>query len=270
MTTVKALDQMLGRPSFSKAAVCSLILHASVISATYCWWSRPASEFSLAGARSIVQVEPVAAEFRPSGTKLHGATEVVWQEADPSRAVVRSVPALTSVLKAPIAAAELPLLRRKATLADRPVDAGFPDVELEAVPHAVASRRLTSAGVAGPHQQGPSPMPRRVAKSPSFKASVAIEKLAGTADREPPDLSGNRPPTYPTEAIRRGLEGTVLLRLHIGFTGQVDRVEIVRSSGHAILDRAAVDAVRSWHGRPAFRAGRPVATVELLPVRFSF
>jgi len=48
----------------------------------------------------------------------------------------------------------------------------------------------------------------------------------------------------------------------------VTEVEIVRSSGHAILDAAAASAVRRWHGQPALSRGRPVATTRLLPVQF--
>lgn len=64
------------------------------------------------------------------------------------------------------------------------------------------------------------------------------------------------------------MEGTVILRLHISDTGRVERVEVVQSSGFAILDDEAVATVSNWKGRPARRKGEAVATMELLPVRF--
>jgi protein TonB len=69
-------------------------------------------------------------------------------------------------------------------------------------------------------------------------------------------------------AIQHRLEGVLLLRLHVAATGQVQRVEILKSSGYAVLDRAAIEAVSTWRGRPAYQAGEPVATVAVLPVRF--
>jgi len=83
-----------------------------------------------------------------------------------------------------------------------------------------------------------------------------------------PDLSDNAFPEYPPAAVAQRLEGTVLLRLWIDATGQVQRVELASSSGHPLLDAAAVKAVRTWRGSPAERDHHPVATEELLPIRF--
>ncbi|MCU0979458.1 MAG: energy transducer TonB [Pirellulaceae bacterium] len=110
-------------------------------------------------------------------------------------------------------------------------------------------------------------LPRREAALVTPPTGVAAEQAAGVEDRTPPDFSANRPPAYPAAAIATGLQGTVLLRLHIAATGRVQRVEIVTSRGHDILDRAAVAAVSTWRGRPAQQAGMPLASIELLPVR---
>ena len=90
----------------------------------------------------------------------------------------------------------------------------------------------------------------------------------GNADQTPPDLSQNAPPTYPAYAIQQRWEGTVLLRIWVHETGRVTRVEVARSSGYRILDGAAATAVRQWTATPANRDGKPVGTVEVLPVRF--
>jgi protein TonB len=49
---------------------------------------------------------------------------------------------------------------------------------------------------------------------------------------------------YPEAARRDGLEGTVDLRFRITPAGWVETVEIVHSSGHAILDESALQTVR--------------------------
>ncbi len=96
-----------------------------------------------------------------------------------------------------------------------------------------------------------------------------VEKqFAGVEEIVPPDFTGNPPPRYPAEAIRKRLEGTVLLRVHLRALGDVELVEIVQSSGHTILDRSAVEAVGKWHARPAKQGDASVSTIEILPIRF--
>jgi protein TonB len=48
---------------------------------------------------------------------------------------------------------------------------------------------------------------------------------------------------YPPAARRRGLEGVARVQFEIGAEGRADRIELVRSSGHALLDRAAREGV---------------------------
>lgn len=49
---------------------------------------------------------------------------------------------------------------------------------------------------------------------------------------------------YPPEAVAQGMEGETILLLTLTETGQLVTVEIARSSGHALLDQAALDAAR--------------------------
>ena len=99
-------------------------------------------------------------------------------------------------------------------------------------------------------------------------AAVEPPSNLGNTEETPPDLSQNAPPSYPTHAILRGWEGTVLLRIWLDETGRVTKVEVARTSGYRILDAAAETAVRQWKAIPASHGGEPVATVEVLPVRF--
>lgn len=68
---------------------------------------------------------------------------------------------------------------------------------------------------------------------------------------------------YPEEARRNGIEGEALVLLLIDTAGKVVAARIEQSSGHRILDEAALRAVRSLHSLPA---DAPQET--LLPVRF--
>ena len=53
-------------------------------------------------------------------------------------------------------------------------------------------------------------------------------------------------PDYPSLAREQGLEGNPRLRIDIDFDGNVTNVYIEKSSGHPILDEAAIEAVKEW------------------------
>lgn len=76
-------------------------------------------------------------------------------------------------------------------------------------------------------------------------------------------------PRYPFQAIKRKLEGEVLLIVTVGPDGRPEAIEIERSSGHAILDRAAIEQVqRRWRFRPLIVDGLPTRARGLVPIRF--
>ncbi len=81
--------------------------------------------------------------------------------------------------------------------------------------------------------------------------------------------ASNPRPAYPEEARRAGEQGTVLLRVLVGTDGSPWKVEIARSCGFTILDRAAADAVRErWRFRPASAGTGAVQSWVLVPIRF--
>jgi len=133
-------------------------------------------------------------------------------------------------------------------------------------------RTARSPGESAPPVRRVSRRPDRVevAAAPAKMARSAPRAVSiGTNDRRPPRLLSNRPPTYPAHAIAGRLEGTVLLRIKISAGGNVGHLEVFASSGHPILDAAAVRAVQNWRFVPAVSRGRPVAATVRLPVRFS-
>ena len=71
--------------------------------------------------------------------------------------------------------------------------------------------------------------------------------------------AGNPVPAYPAMARRLGEEGEVRLDVWVGADGRVRDVRLTRSSGSALLDDAAIEALRAWQFRPATVDGVPVA-----------
>lgn len=58
-------------------------------------------------------------------------------------------------------------------------------------------------------------------------------------------------PNYPLIARRRGQEGIVALELIIDKKGLPKEVILKKSSGHPILDKAALEAAKKWRFRPS-------------------
>ena len=78
----------------------------------------------------------------------------------------------------------------------------------------------------------------------------------------------NPPPEYPLLARRRQLEGTVVLEALVGPAGRVRELSVKESSGHQLLDEAALRAVKNWRFAPGRQGTTPVAMPVLVPVRF--
>ncbi len=73
---------------------------------------------------------------------------------------------------------------------------------------------------------------------------------------------------YPADALEEGAGGDILLRIRISDAGRVDSVSVVTSSGHAVLDSAAVEGARLLRYRPAQNGGAPTAIWARLPIRY--
>lgn len=75
-------------------------------------------------------------------------------------------------------------------------------------------------------------------------------------------------PDYPEAARRRGEAGTAVVRFVIDVDGRVESARILRSSGYARLDDAALDAVKSSACHPWLDGGVPVRVVFEQPFVF--
>lgn len=73
---------------------------------------------------------------------------------------------------------------------------------------------------------------------------------------------------YPVMAMRRGWEGTVTLKVRVSAEGAAEDVAVQGSSGHEVLDGAAVEMVKKWKFIPAKRGDTPVASSVVVPIIF--
>lgn len=117
----------------------------------------------------------------------------------------------------------------------------------------------------------PAPVPETMAEAVSTEARNT-DAVAERLPAPPRSLQGaalrraqaalSKHLFYPPQAVAMGLEGEVILLLSLTESGQLVSAAVARSSGHAILDQAALDAARSIGALP----GNPRQT--LFPVSF--
>ncbi len=119
-----------------------------------------------------------------------------------------------------------------------------------------------SAGPAAARLPAASPAP-----SPGRDQAAATATAAGVRQARPL-YRFNPPPDYPALARRRAWQGVVLVRALVRADGRVATVALAKSSGHGLLDRSALAAVRGWRFVPGTRGGRPVATEVVVPIHF--
>jgi len=85
-------------------------------------------------------------------------------------------------------------------------------------------------------------------------------------DIKPPRKVVDVAPVYPPLARAARVEGIVILEAVIAEDGSVRDVRVLRSQ--ALLDEAAVEAVRQWRFTPTLLNGQPVPVVMTITVAF--
>lgn len=74
-------------------------------------------------------------------------------------------------------------------------------------------------------------------------------------------------PSYPAEAKKKGIQGTVRLKAIITPAGTVRELFVV--DGHPLLVPAAIDAVKRWKYKPYYLKGKPVEVETNVIVNFT-
>ncbi|MFA5083001.1 MAG: TonB family protein [Hydrogenophilaceae bacterium] len=86
-------------------------------------------------------------------------------------------------------------------------------------------------------------------------------------DSQPRAVARIEPP-YPPMAQRRGIEGTVKLKLRIDEFGVVREVEVEEGDPPGLFDESALSAFRQGRFLPARKDGRPVRALIYIRVRY--
>lgn len=247
----------------------SILAHATVL----LWGNSDADTAKLPGQRLQVQVSVAS---KPAAKT---ATEQVDKSTQPGPEVAKSVKALekqpvqqaeqskkqVAVLPAkPIpvkqsaekatVSAPAPEPERPVARVDKPVPPPKPEPVKQEVPPPVEPVSLSA-------DSSPAEAPLHPDAAMESSQTQQASFRAAHVRKQPK-------PHYPRLARRRGQEGTVWLRVQIDTAGKARSIEIERSSGFEILDKAALKAVRSWRFLPALQDGQARVSYVKIPVKF--
>lgn len=113
------------------------------------------------------------------------------------------------------------------------------------------------------------PQPAAAVPVQTAPPAVAAAPVADTVPDYHASYLNNPRPAYPMAARRMGWEGRVVLNVEVLAEGSCGDVNVFQSSGHDVLDNAALRTVKGWRFVPASRAGHPITQWFKVPIQFS-
>lgn len=248
----------------------------------------PAPDTNAAPTKSDPIMPPGLAEARLPAEPLPGAATSGPPLIPPASAAERAPELPAPAEPPPPAAAEPPApapatapatapaetLRQTA----RPARAAPPRPPMpaeEARPRATPPSRIASSQPAPlpspqqtPLETASRPLPGAAAADPAAPATAAAAPASPVVITAPRYRRPPTPAVYPPRAIELGLSGTVLVRARVGTDGETEEMRVWRSSGHPLLDAAALAAVRRWAFEPASVGGQRVEAWVEVPIHF--
>jgi protein TonB len=133
------------------------------------------------------------------------------------------------------------------------------DLSIEAADASAPAPIDTQENLAGGNEDGPT----------EVIAGTSVGSVAGgESELSAAGYLSNPKPPYPRQARMHRQQGVVVLGVNVTADGFAAEVRIQRSSSFALLDEAALRAVRRWRFTPARKGARAIACQIDVPVRF--
>lgn len=92
-------------------------------------------------------------------------------------------------------------------------------------------------------------------------------KESGEVDVQPTPIQPFVAPHYPEQARKKGIEGTVYVKMLVSEKGVVKNAQVIQSDAE-ILNKASIDAAMKWRFTPGAKNGKAVSTWIVLPFKF--
>ncbi len=183
-----------------------------------------------------------------------------------------NIPSMTRYVPVDIVQPEPPPAPRPAVTTSNPVDVAGPPTEAPVeITHETPERPPVLANVAV--VDGAVGIPGAGARVSADAMNVAPPPSPKQAEPVRPGGLVKEPkraiyvaPIYPPVAIAARVSGTVIIEAVIGIDGSVRDAKVLRSI--ALLDDAALAAVRQWKYTPTTLNGIPVPVIMTVSVRF--
>ena len=103
---------------------------------------------------------------------------------------------------------------------------------------------------------------------PAVERRSDVAPAPAVVEPEIDPRTGLTEPLYPSQEIRMGHTGTVVLLVEVLPSGRVGAIRIRESSGYPRLDDSAVREARRWRLRPGTHDGAPTTMWKEIPVTF--
>lgn len=187
---------------------------------------------------------------------LHAALGVVWMMQPEQPEIV------LNEMSVSVAMQQAEVVQPQALPEPLPLSRPQPKIEQ-------AVRPVAKQVVQGVAAAVPQPLPVVAALPAAAPPAVAVVPME---DSEPDYKAGylNNPrPSYPMVARRMSWEGKVILNVEVLAEGACGAVNVFRSSGHEVLDNAAMNTVKNWRFIPARHGDRSVTQWFKVPIHFS-
>jgi TonB family protein len=189
----------------------------------------------------------------------------------------RGFPITTSTTKAPDIAkasgkvANAPEAQVENARARDSVDKSLESTRANPAPQAAADSQSTSSPATEPQEKSERPR-GTVSVSASTYPSIRVPpelRSGATSSAESLQIGesiSRTDPTYPEDAERQHIDGTIKLRAFVGKDGTVENVEVM--SGPPLLASAAVSAVRHWRYKPTLLGDHPIEVAQDITIVF--
>lgn len=214
------------------------------------WWLISAAEYDIARG-SATEEEAMFAEVT-----------IEVEESEPPQMVIQPTPEPTPEPTPTPTPTPEPTPTPTAT----PTPVATPSPTPQPTPK--ATPKPTPRATPRPTAKPTPPKAKPVRSSSSSSSGSRTSQASSGAKKTSAGYLHNPAPPYPAEARQKRQEGKVILKVTVSDSGRVSRISLSRSSGHAALDRAAINGVKRWKFKPATAGGVKVSSTVFVPVIF--
>ncbi|WP_024613104.1 energy transducer TonB [Pseudoalteromonas sp. TB64] len=200
-------------------------------------------------------VQPVSAvkptlntEF--SGEKQHVSKVVKPDDKPVTKPVIKKEPSKVKPQLKPMVNQEVvlknELVVNNSAQSEKPPEPKTPDTKADSV-------------------KAPAPMSSAAKLSEQNSATSQLVKIATL-----PLFKAPKPAlSYPLRAKKRGYEGIAMLQIELNKNGEIAKLTLLKSSGFAELDKAALNNVAQWQFYPVLKNNHPIKALFSVPIKFS-